>query len=393
MRRPPENLQPVRDVAASARVPELEGLRALLAWTVVAVHILISCGWFGPTSNGTPVLAQVAVGAVDLFMLLSGFAITRLIVVQCEPFHHYLWRRACRIVPAYWVALAAAVALNGLLIRNLGHLPATPERDGSLAICQLAEARMWIDLPLHLSLLHGLIPAKVLPFEPFTFLGAAWSLSLEWQFYCVAPLAVFVALRSWIGAAIVLALAAITLLLAGKTLAMFSEAFLPVKAAFFVVGGLSYFAMADVRSSRLAAVLLIAPVTILALAWWAVSGRSIEAVIAGSGWVVITAAVHFRKFDWLRNLLNSDPMQFLGRVSYSTYLFHAPVLVVVQAAIWHWLHPGGFWQLLAATTVVGTIGTLIVSALSWHFIERPFQQIGRGATGEKRRDSRRSDHQ
>ena len=43
-------------------------------------------------------------------------------------------------------------------------------------------------IPLHLTLLHGVVPEKLLPSSATAFLGPAWSLSLEWQFYLIAPL-------------------------------------------------------------------------------------------------------------------------------------------------------------------------------------------------------------
>src|SRR3954466_4262224 len=102
-----------RTLSSSGRIPQLEGLRAVLAWTVVVAHIFICSGFFGPKIGGASLLSQVADAAVDLFLLLSGFAITRLILVERDPLPVYALRRACRIVPAYWVALSAAILLNG----------------------------------------------------------------------------------------------------------------------------------------------------------------------------------------------------------------------------------------------------------------------------------------
>jgi Acyltransferase family len=107
---------------SGGRIPELDGLRGILAWTVVWTHILICCGWFGPNLRGHSVLNEMAGSAVDVFMPLSGFAITRLLLVERESCSHYLWGRLCRLVPAYWLALAAGMALNGWLGANLRHL-------------------------------------------------------------------------------------------------------------------------------------------------------------------------------------------------------------------------------------------------------------------------------
>src|SRR3954468_17117018 len=138
-----------RGIRPTDRIPELDGLRGVLAWFVVLVHVTICCGWFGRNLNGKSVLSEVAESALNLYILLSGFAITRLLVVKREPYGQYMWRRACRIVPAYWVALSIAIALNGWLAANLRQLPPTPDTAGLATICDIAASRVWIDSALH----------------------------------------------------------------------------------------------------------------------------------------------------------------------------------------------------------------------------------------------------
>lgn len=45
------------------------------------------------------------------------------------------------------------------------------------------------NIPLHLLMLHGVVPEVLVARAPGAFLAPAWSVSLEWQFYLVAPLA------------------------------------------------------------------------------------------------------------------------------------------------------------------------------------------------------------
>ncbi|MFN2476516.1 MAG: acyltransferase family protein [Chthoniobacterales bacterium] len=365
------------DVAQrGGRIPELEGLRAILAWTVVAAHVLICSGWFGPTINGFSLLSQIAEAAVDVFMLLSGFALTRLLIVEKESFRVYIWRRFLRIVPAYWVALAAAIALNNQLAENLAHLPATLDRDGMIMVCRLAAARWWIDVPLHLALLHGFAPSSVLPWGPYTFLGAAWSLSLEWQFYCVAPFALMLAIRNRIGAAVIITVAAISTAFAGPIMAAFSDAFLPAKIAFFVVGGITYFAVCQVHDRKCALMSIAVPLFTLGLIWSRTSGRLLEASFTGTTWLLVIGSVRIGRLSAFRAVLDCRLLQYLGRISYSTYLFHAPVITLVQAVIWRWLSPRTTAALMTETFAATAVATLCVSAITWRILERPFQRLG-----------------
>ena len=56
-------------------------------------------------------------------MILSGFAITHVLMMRPTA-RNFFFRRACRIIPAYDVALTAGILLNGTLADNLRRLPA-----------------------------------------------------------------------------------------------------------------------------------------------------------------------------------------------------------------------------------------------------------------------------
>jgi peptidoglycan/LPS O-acetylase OafA/YrhL len=78
-------------------------------------------------------------------------------------------------------------------------------------------------------------------------------------------------------------------------------------------------------------------------------------------------------------ILNCVLLQYLGRISYSTYLFHVPVITLVQRSVWTTLHPTSRLQLFAWTAVGAVTATVIVSVVGWHFVERPFLRLGRAA--------------
>ncbi len=367
--------------AQGGRIRELEGLRALLAWIVVAAHLLICCGWFGPNLRGVPLLSQVAEAAVDLFIALSGFAITRLLIVEREPIGIYIMRRVFRIIPAYWVALTAAIALNGWLAQNLRQLSASADTQGLVMICETAASRIWIDGSLHYTLLHGLAPVQLLPWASFTFLGVAWSLSLEWQFYCLAPLALILATTNRFGLALLVSLAAAGLAFADYWMHWFSIGFIGIKGGFLLAGGLT-FAGASRRAGRKASFgMLLLPAYAAATLWWLGSGRAVEAVLVVVGWTAVMVAAFSDRLAPVSRFLASRILQHLGRVSYSTYLFHVPVITILQRAIWVFVAPHSRFQLFLWTSITGVLATAAVSELSWRYIERPFQKFGRKHAG------------
>jgi peptidoglycan/LPS O-acetylase OafA/YrhL len=83
----------------------------------------------------------------------------------------------------------------------------------------------------------------------------------------------------------------------------------------------------------------------------------------------------------LSRLLQSRALAYLGRVSYSTYLFHIPVIYVATLILHHagcTTDPARFAALLAAMTGAGT---LIVSHFSYHWIERPAMNWAASVSG------------
>ncbi len=106
------NITPAR----SARVPSLDGLRAVSAAMVVFGHAvkLLQVGRHLPYGAGVAD-AWGPVG-VTVFFVISGFLITRLLIEESRAsgsisFRGFFARRAFRILPAYWTYLAVVAAL------------------------------------------------------------------------------------------------------------------------------------------------------------------------------------------------------------------------------------------------------------------------------------------
>jgi peptidoglycan/LPS O-acetylase OafA/YrhL len=96
--------------ARAPRFPLLDSIRAIAALTVVGYHAAYLSHIDATGSASAPFLSRLDVG-VTIFFLLSGFLLYRPFVrarLRGEPSPGagaYGWRRALRILPAYWVAL------------------------------------------------------------------------------------------------------------------------------------------------------------------------------------------------------------------------------------------------------------------------------------------------
>lgn len=123
----------------SRRLPVLDGWRAVSILLVMAGHLLP----IGPAF--LKLNAAVAASGMALFFILSGFLIARFLMESANV-AQFLVRRAARILPLAWLAMAVALALTGepwgvypaqfLFLSNLPgfHLPPVIEHFWSLCV-------------------------------------------------------------------------------------------------------------------------------------------------------------------------------------------------------------------------------------------------------------------
>jgi peptidoglycan/LPS O-acetylase OafA/YrhL len=383
------------------RVPELDGLRALLAWWVVVYHAR------GPMFSA---IEQVEAGplrildsgglAVDVFMILSGFVIAFLMDRIHEPAGPFLLRRFLRLFPAYLACLVPMLFLQGVLEGNIrGNADHLEPAVLATLLRGIAEPmqNFGAQLATHLLMLHGAVPETWLHNSSGAFLQPAWSISLEWQFYLAAPLAFWLLRRGRPGIAVAIGIAAVAFATRGlwpRGLFGVYEAFLPLNLHWFAVGIASFHVFRRVARARPAPALLAwAPLATVA---------TIAGLVAIQTWRLglvraTTPAVWFPMALWCgvfsvliaclggrpgaipsatAALLRWRPLHFLGGISYSTYLVHWPVLTLCQAAFRTWTDatPAQTFALHAM------ISFPLIAAASWamyRWIEAPAIELGR----------------
>lgn len=295
------------------RLAGLDGIRGLAALFVVVNHVFLRAFPGYPADRAPFWAAWFIYGrfAVVVFIVLSGFSLA------LSPARHdwrlgglraFARRRASRILPAYWAALAFSLAVAWLIVPPPGQGAPGPR---SAVVNGL--------------LVQNLVAAPS-PNRSF------WSLAVEVQLYALFPLLLLVA-RRW-GAACMVAAVALVVAAVGTwgphTFVVQSP---PDLAVLFAVGILAAGAprAASRRWGRLA-VGLAAPV--VAAIWWRGSLWTLDHLFwvdlaLGPAIACLLIGLAGGRPAWLLRLLDARPLRRLGESSYSLYLTHGPIVVVL----------------------------------------------------------------
>jgi peptidoglycan/LPS O-acetylase OafA/YrhL len=336
---------------------DIEALRAIAILLVVAFHCHLT---------GIP---GGFVG-VDVFYVLSGYLITGLLVTETEKtsslnFPRFYAKRIRRLLPAAVLVLLTTLIVGALLFspREL-ILTAHAARANALYVSNLYFSRSAADY----------FSARV-TFNP---LLHTWSLSVEEQFYLFWPLLIALGLLIWRSRnALLASMALLAVVSFGINLWLTDHervvAFyaLPTRAWEFGLGGLAaLIPRGALRLSR---------ATWIAAGWLGVlliigSACTISSVLPFPGWralfpvlgtaITLMAGAELPLLG-VGALFNTAPLQTLGRLSYSWYLWHWPFLVFAAA-----IHPAGddIERIAAAAASLG------IAFVTYRYVENPIRR-------------------
>ncbi|MFM9864334.1 MAG: acyltransferase family protein [Micropepsaceae bacterium] len=332
--------------------PDIDGLRAVAVLSVLFFHA------------GLPPFSGGFVG-VDIFFVISGFLITRIILGDLErgtmSIARFYERRIRRIFPALYVTIAFTVIGATVLFSPVD-------------LARLYESLAWLAVfasNVHFMANTGYFDAAA---EQNAFLQT-WSLAIEEQFYVVFPLALAFSYRYARSRVLWIVLGVAILSFAFACVAVSLNA----RTAFFSTPGRVW----ELMAGSLIALGLLPAVT----SQWLRESLAAAGAGALAGSIVLltidtpfpglyalpaclgTAAIiwaNSRGVTVVGRLLSVPPMVFVGLVSYSLYLLHWPMLTFARYVL------RGDFTLVHALVALAL--SFVAAVACWRYVETPFRK-------------------
>ena len=369
-----------RPARVEGRIRGLDGLRAIAVLAVVAYHL-----WPATVPGGFL--------GVDVFFVVSGFLITTLLLRQMTrvggiDLADFWKRRARRLLPALACVLVVGTVAARLVETDL-LVGVRRQWLGAITF-----STNWLEIGAGTSYFDTTAPEL---FQPF------WSLAIEEQFYLLWPLVlvglVLLAggLRIRAGARVIaLVVAAGALASAVAMAALYTPGDDPTNVyyntgthVFGLLAGAAVAITATARARLLPdrpwahALPYAALVVLVALGATMAAESTVTyhgGIVLGSlaALVLVVACAQERPRGLLR-ALELRPAEWVGERSYGLYLWHWPVILVVEAALGDAPGSAMWWR----TPLIGLPLTFLLAAASHRFVETPIRRDGFRVTARR----------
>ncbi|PKP81300.1 MAG: hypothetical protein CVT79_11620 [Alphaproteobacteria bacterium HGW-Alphaproteobacteria-18] len=326
---------------------DIDGLRALSIAPVLLFHA------------GYSFMPGGFVG-VDTFFVLSGYLITSLISREIEAgnfsFGNFYMRRLRRLLPALICVYAAVLAFSWIYDTQLNFYSAVEQIFASL---------------LYVSNIYYLFNIDYFAGNAFDYiLLHTWSLSIEEQFYLIFPVAIWLAYK-------VSRLCAQVLLITITAASLVFSAYLSLSTSndgeyyhslsrFWELGVGGCVALFQMRITRWVTPIRLAALLVIVAAPFLIQPDHAFPFPFAIPSVLATAcliAAWNSGTDIVSRGLSLPPIVYLGKISYSLYIWHWVAFVAASKM--------GFFDKETIPLVI--LATVLISVTSYHVVEKPFR--------------------
>lgn len=351
---PGYSMDPIRE----DRFPYIDAVRGLAALLVVVLHLQIHVIDHFPTVPITPDsptwwwcfgLIDIGKIGVALFFFVSGFLIPQTLRGPKASLRSFAIKRAFRLYPAYWLS----ILLQLLAVTFVLQEPMPPAK---LIVANIGMVQRFVGLP--------------------DLIGLYWTLQIELLFYgmcaalfCVRRLDATFSIQCIMG--VLALLCAIVRYVVERQLPV--TIFIALLLMFTGDAIRQAMGSADERRKILrqltVSTLVLVPICHLA---YGVNALRYELSYALAAFLFGLASLGRRHFYENRFL---TPLLGLGAISYSVYLCGAILLIVISGPV------QSKWHNAAITYTATILGTLLVAAISYQYVEKPGIGLGKLLAG------------
>jgi len=338
-------------------IPALDGLRAIAALLIVWVHIPrgVLCGWVDSLAVHLP----LGYLAVDTFFVLSGFLITRILLVDRDqglPVSYFLLRRCLRIFPIYYLTIAVLAVVD----------PRTP-----LIWCAGYLSNFYFAFD------HSPHPMR-----------HVWSLAVEEHFYLVWPFIVYGLSVKHSRNCLIFGIFPVAIL--GAVAVILLDGWVPADALIYrgsmfrflslgIGALLAYYesqlderrgvAWLGVIMSFTAGCLGIVVMKRGILYQWNPLTRMVAGALISGSIVQTTIALRHSRGSLIA-VLRSSPLRFIGQISYGLYLYHYPIYYAFGV-----VNNTDNGSPAFLTVVLAVATTFTVAMSSYFVVEKPLRKL------------------
>jgi peptidoglycan/LPS O-acetylase OafA/YrhL len=332
--------------------PDIDGLRAVAVLAVVLYHAF-------------PEALPGGFVGVDVFFVISGFLITSIVADEAQKgglsFSRFYDRRFRRIAPALFVVLAASLAY--------GYFTLLPETFLRLAEQVAASA---FGAANFYYLMHSGYFDPSSETQPMLHM---WSLSVEEQFYLFWPVIIALCWKSAGRNARSLTISILTVIFGTSLAASIYLTKVDQSLAFYLMPTRAW-------ELALGALLVFAPLSrgaygrvapLLGLATVAASIAMFNSDMPFPGALALFPCLGAALVIWPRRPELSGPKMlsarysvFLGKISYSLYLWHWPILVFAGIRY--------DWNIPYSVRLVLVVASILLAAATWWLVESPLRR-------------------